>query len=110
MRDNDTGNLLPIGGGNGDNAAHRPPHEARSMGEGKQMVMGERMNTRPRMEPIQPRHMLDNDRWRLEMVYAEASRAHVEGEYRGDAYRKIEREGQIWVYRRDGRNRNGKEI
>ena len=44
------------------------------------------------------------------MVYAEASIAHVENKYQGEAYRKIRQDGRIWVYRREERNRNGKEI
>lgn len=50
MRDNDTGNLLLIGGGNGDSADNRPPHKARGMGESKQMAMGERIDDKPLAE------------------------------------------------------------
>ena len=69
MRDNDTGNLLPVGGGNGDSAAHRPPHEAGSMGEGEQMAMGERIDDRPLAER--------DDLWQIALLPPGAESARI---------------------------------
>ena len=73
MRDNDTGNLLPVGGGNGDSAAHRPPHEAGSMGEGEQMAMGERIDDRPLAER--------DDLWQIALLPPGAESARIASKF-----------------------------